>query len=1175
MLVRQATTAAALEAQLQHASRAPYVLAAVTFVFAVALTATDVLQLGGSGDVMRNGPYALAMSHVLLAIALVILGGPVAGMSLQREFAVGIDALLGASTPSSTSHVLGRYAGGIGCLLAISAVAPPGLALGAALRDAGVGAVSPVGAPAYVSAWAVFCVPTILFGGTLSFVVGALTRRALAVYITGMALLVTAGLLAAVAPESSPAAVSAVLDPFGFVSLERTVQFWDAADRSQRAIPLTDGLLLNRLLTLCGSALLLAIVVWRFSFTSRRPTAAARVSSSTAGAVAFATVHDATPHRPLRSPSPSRQLLELTRLSLELTVRSPLFVAVVFIGMANILATVTFADLMPNGQQYATARLVVESIAAGALPMLIIATSIVAGESSARHRQYRIAPLIDVLPVPRSAHIASGLLTTIAVQGILLVALAATGMAIQIGKGHAALEPLLYAQYLGGLVFPVLLQAALLSSAVHAVVRRPAAGHAVVGAVWGTALVVRTTELPQQLTKPLSMLPVVYSDLAGFGASAQNALWHALWWIPVAALVALLAHAVQSRYTGIIGARRGRAWVPVSKPGAILAVALVVTALTSWRVLHANTVRRPVLAESGWRSEAVRAEHEQRYRAFATRPVPSVVAVDAQIDLDPAHRRVTITASQQYVNQTMTPIDTVVVYTPIGAPVAELRFDQGGRLLPHDSTTGVRLVVFDQPLSPGDTLRLQTRLIVQETGFRDDGADRMLSANGAVVLSETMFPLLGYQHALELRSPESRRRYGLPPERRRPDATPHAGAARLRLDVTTIASQQIVAPGRIVTDAVKEGRRRTVFVRDMPGPAWFAVVSGTYVRRVTNVNGIPVELYAHPSHVMNQDQLLRVTASSLADYSARFGPYPFEALRVVEVPRTFGGAQSLPGLILLSEDLGFLLRPPSDSHTIDLPAFVTAHEVAHQWWGSQVDGSRSMPAGLVTEGLAQYAAYTFMSHWAPSRLPAIRRYEANRYWRGRTDTNDPEIPLHAAEQEGHLVYSKALLAFAALGNTARIDDALRTLVDEARASGGSAIGNRTVLDRVYHALPMSAQPAARAWFDSVLVEEVAIRDAVSNKGTDGWDTLSVSVEAFRLMEGTRRPLHTIMLQIRCRKQSASRMIDTVMSLPARGAVNLRIPCRAESVRAEGDYPGSERDQDDNSRIVRHDGVSAP
>ncbi|MCO4099277.1 MAG: M1 family metallopeptidase [Gemmatimonas sp.] len=197
-----------------------------------------------------------------------------------------------------------------------------------------------------------------------------------------------------------------------------------------------------------------------------------------------------------------------------------------------------------------------------------------------------------------------------------------------------------------------------------------------------------------------------------------------------------------------------------------------------------------------------------------------------------------------------------------------------------------------------------------------------------------------------------------------------------------------------------------------------------YLKRITRVNDVPVEAYVHPSHAMNQPHVLDVAAVNLADYSARFGAFPLGSLRIVEVPRTVGGAQSLPGLILQSEDLGFLSRVPRDSGTIDLPAFVAANEVAHRWWGSQVDGAADVPSGLVSEGLAQYAAYVAMTRWAPSRVNAIRQSETHRDWRGRTDALDPEVPLRAAECEGHLVYSKALLAFAALGNARSIDQSL-------------------------------------------------------------------------------------------------------------------------------------------------------
>ncbi len=56
-------------------------------------------------------------------------------------------------------------------------------------------------------------------------------------------------------------------------------------------------------------------------------------------------------------------------------------------------------------------------------------------------------------------------------------------------------------------------------------------------------------------------------------------------------------------------------------------------------------------------------------------------------------------------------------------------------------------------------------------------------------------------------------------------------------------------------------------------------------------------------------------------------------------------------------------KPASDGEeAIDFPFYVTAHEVAHQWWGQQLVGANVQGVGLLHETLAQYSALMTAEH---------------------------------------------------------------------------------------------------------------------------------------------------------------------------------------------------------------------
>ena len=54
---------------------------------------------------------------------------------------------------------------------------------------------------------------------------------------------------------------------------------------------------------------------------------------------------------------------------------------------------------------------------------------------------------------------------------------------------------------------------------------------------------------------------------------------------------------------------------------------------------------------------------------------------------------------------------------------------------------------------------------------------------------------------------------------------------------------------------------------------------------------------------------------------------------------------------------------------MDYPFYITAHEVAHQWWAHQVMGGNVQGSTMMSESLAQYTALMVMKHeYGPAQM---------------------------------------------------------------------------------------------------------------------------------------------------------------------------------------------------------------
>lgn len=161
----------------------------------------------------------------------------------------------------------------------------------------------------------------------------------------------------------------------------------------------------------------------------------------------------------------------------------------------------------------------------------------------------------------------------------------------------------------------------------------------------------------------------------------------------------------------------------------------------------------------------------------------------------------------------------------------------------------------------------------------------------------------------------------------------------------------------------------------------FTVLSSrTWITLERRVGDVTVRSHVLPNEQAAGQRVLDAAASALAVYERRFGPYPYADLDVCEAAVIGGaGGVEFAGLVTVASmfyreptagnsdgALSSLLRQLMGGSGFDLSnaissmlEFVTAHEVAHQYWHGLV-GSDSRDHPFVDEALAQYSAIIYL-----------------------------------------------------------------------------------------------------------------------------------------------------------------------------------------------------------------------
>jgi ABC-2 type transport system permease protein len=99
-----------------------------------------------------------------------------------------------------------------------------------------------------------------------------------------------------------------------------------------------------------------------------------------------------------------------------------------------------------------------------------------------------------------------------------------------------------------------------------------------------------------------------------------------------------------------------------------------------------------------------------------------------------------------------------------------------------------------------------------------------------------------------------------------------------------------------------------------------------------------------------------------------------------------------------------------DKKDVDMAFFITAHEVAHQWWGLQLEAANVQGQNMILETLAQYSALmVFKEKYPEAKVQQFLKLQWDEYREATLESKKEELPLVLVENESHIYYNKGAL----------------------------------------------------------------------------------------------------------------------------------------------------------------------
>lgn len=1080
-----------------------WVCAFVLALMAFGATTSDAVQVGGAiGNVHRNAPLVVArILGSFSVLSMLVITIFIAGAVL-RDSEVGISDMLFATPMRKLDYLGGRFAAGLAACAIIFGVIALGTMAGPLMPWVDARQLGAFPGFAYLWSLGVIVLPNLLFIGALLMLLAATTRSMMMVYVGVLGFFVLWITARTLTTDLDNVWIPVLIDPFGITALNRMTRYFTTSEANAALPELGGYLLANRALWGAMALAMFAATVALFkpqrAGTGKRLFGKAKAAPAAPAPVVVASLPRIEPR--FAKGTAWTQCLQIFRFDTVAVFKSVPFLVMLLFSVLNLIGSSLNLSVMFGTTVYPVTYMMLELMQGSFNVMLIIILTFYAGELIFKERQVKIADVGDAMPVPDWAPLVAKILAVACVTFGFLAVGALTGMAIQLVKGGAPVEPVLYLQSVLLTALPFVLMG-LCAIALQVLSNNKFIGYLLMIVLIVLQITMSMLDFDHNLYNIGELPSIEYSDMNGFGHFLTGYAWFGAYWSVFMLGLMIVTRAFWVR--GLAPARRERVQLAVRRLSGPLGAALATCVLAfagigGWIFYNTNVLNEYVPTDVGMDRQA---RYEKQYRQYKNLPHPRLTDVRAAVDIYPGQRRVEIKGNYVLQNKSGAPMDTLRLSVNPDVEVSWTNLPPH-QLVLSDKEAGFSILKLAKALAPGEKLALDFVVDARRPGFTNDGKADTINLNGTFFNNGELFPHLGYQSSMELLDRNERRKRGLgEPERM---AKLEDTAARNNHDlgsdgdwisyettVSTSADQIAVAPGYLQKSWEKDGRRFYHYKMDQKMMPFFAYLSARWEVKKDDWKGIPIEVYYDKKHGYNVERMIDGTKKSLDYFSAQFTPYQHKQVRILEFPKYQAFAQSFANTIPYSEAIGFIadLR---DKEDIDYVFYVTAHEMAHQWWGHQVIGADVQGSTMLIESLAQYSALMVMEkEYGRDKLRRFLRFELDRYLSGRGGELIEEQPLYRVENQQYIHYRKGSLVFYRLRDEIGeepLNQALKRFLQDKGFQEAPYTTSAELLTYIRAEAPADKQALITDLFEKIVVYDNRVTEAKAVKRADGrWD----------------------------------------------------------------------------------------
>ncbi len=1075
-----------------------------------------------------NGPYQLALFYMAIPFVVYTMFAAIAmATSIVRDEEFQVENVLRSTHLSRKQYLLGKFFGTgawvIGMLLfgmvvaILTDIITAGIASEGGMDDPRL--YGPFNILYHLYPFVCYTLPWFLFAMTAAFYLGERTRSPLLIFAS-LALLYAFVLSFS---DFSPAflerwskdtlnvewdTVRAWVDPSG---LSWLTEIYSTEDRGvsfyNTVIPTLDTpFLINRIVFLVLSALCLLRSVSRYG-KSKNGSLKALSQASAKPQQKLADQDLALPQPFLhgRNRKGTAGWFQIYRTELRLLRRQPsLWVFAPLIWLFTIPAAF-FTPGPWEAEVIVTANRAASILAVALSPWVCAYGACLMIDVMNRERTTRFGDIFLSSPVGTGSLVLAKIMAVFTAMTFLIVGAAAITAAFQVGLHQTPPEPEIYARTIGLLLLPGVLFFLVLAAFFASITSGRVTAYGLLisfGILYMVGLFTGWLDWRGRVI-PTSL--VVSSDITGIRPYLTELVLNRVLVGAVTLMLLTLSVYFYPRTDEPRLPRLGIRALRTRKLGFSIFFLLFASAFASGVMLDRSMDQG---AQAEWR-EDLTDEYELRNRIKWGSPnqkTPEFTALDLKVAFHPKERRFEVDGLFTVGNHTdqSFPVLPLTVSPDFDIEPEDHIFivskDEAGEAIESqpaiDDRNGLYEISLPEPLKPGG----ETTLRMTYGGILNPGSGKTTPNFGEWIFEDAIFvdsfgvtflPTVGYVSPDSPNQDTSDSRM-TPEELARHFDGVHSsllgghGTFSVKLEVSVPSDLTALSSGTMTGERIEGDRAFFNFETDHP-VYFFPIMAGRYEVKTQG----DCSVYYHKGHEQNIDTILTALDRSKRFYSAIYSPYPFSELRIVEFPRFAGFAMGHPSIIPFSEALGFLTK--GDDGISNINFMVTAHEAAHQWWGTVTTPAPVPGAAFLTEALAHYSTLLMEERFNGRVAVRNRRIEFEKlYVESRTpDVERSIVRIDGSEQsDTPLWYNKGGMVFWMVSETIGRENlikALRTFIEEFAFQ----YDHPTIHDLLGHIRAQAGpehEDFLRQWFYEVVLPKPEVTSASSAKKGDGWIT---------------------------------------------------------------------------------------